>query len=314
MEAISGATVSVTTTVKLQLADCPDWSVAVQVSVVVPIGKAVPDGGLQTAVAGQSSENVGENVAAAVHAPGSCGLVMFPGQVITGGTVSVTVTVKFLSPAPQLVGEGAGVRRRPERKGRAGLGCRRRRGAVSEKVGGNVVTPYTCRGPSAQMFAGQVICRNVRDDAPSGRRQIGKSQADKLTNATRRRRLGPGQSAIGHPGFDDVGVRCSQNASRRRARVRQRLLGNKGDGVVSYPRLAAARLPARPEGASSPRQAEVTMDYAPDDVAGHGGKSQKVGAVPHGTRVTAPITEGQLRAPPARTGPARRWGLDAPPE
>ena len=89
-ESITGGTVSVTVTVKLQLAESPDWSVTVQVSVVVPSGNAVPDGGTQTTLGEQSSENVGENVVTAVHALGSCGLVMFPGQVICGGVESTT--------------------------------------------------------------------------------------------------------------------------------------------------------------------------------------------------------------------------------
>src|ERR1051325_3940595 len=44
-----GAWVSVTVTVKLHEALLPAASVAVQVTVVVPFGKAVPDGGTQTA-------------------------------------------------------------------------------------------------------------------------------------------------------------------------------------------------------------------------------------------------------------------------
>ena len=88
IESITGGSVSVTVTVKLQLAESPDCSVTMHLSVVVPSGNAVPDGGSQTTLGEQSPENVGENVDTAVHAPGSCGLVMFPGQVIRGGVVS----------------------------------------------------------------------------------------------------------------------------------------------------------------------------------------------------------------------------------
>ncbi len=47
--------------VKLQIAMLPDASVAVQVMVVVPIGKVAPEGGTQTTVTpGQLSEAVGD--------------------------------------------------------------------------------------------------------------------------------------------------------------------------------------------------------------------------------------------------------------
>ena len=49
-----------TVVVKLQVAVLPDASVAVQVTVVVPVGKHEPDGGLHTTVTpGQLSEAVG---------------------------------------------------------------------------------------------------------------------------------------------------------------------------------------------------------------------------------------------------------------
>ena len=203
IEAITGATVSVTATVKLQLADCPDWSVTVQVSVVVPIGNAVPDGGSHTAVAGQSSENVGENVATAVHAPGSCGLVMFPGQVITGGTVSVTVTVKLqLAVRPSssvtvqvsvVVPTGNAV---PDGGSQTTVGEQ-----SSEKVGENVVTAVHAPGSfDCVMFAGQVTCGGVpRMAPPSGSGQIGRSQPERHTSESTMT-VGPRTRAgIGHP-------------------------------------------------------------------------------------------------------------------
>jgi hypothetical protein len=45
-----GFSVSLTVTVKLQVAVLPDESVAVQVTVVVPLGKLEPEGGVQLVV------------------------------------------------------------------------------------------------------------------------------------------------------------------------------------------------------------------------------------------------------------------------
>jgi hypothetical protein len=69
----------------------------VQLTVVVPFGKAVPEAGLHTtAPAGseQLSLAVGANVTMAEQRFASVFLVIGCGQVITGGCVSVTVTVK----------------------------------------------------------------------------------------------------------------------------------------------------------------------------------------------------------------------------
>ncbi|MDN4594488.1 hypothetical protein NWF35_11350, partial [Polycladomyces subterraneus] len=59
-------------------------------------GKKVPDAGVQVAVApGQLSVTVGSgNVTKAPHSPGSLETVILAGQVIVGGSVSCTVTVK----------------------------------------------------------------------------------------------------------------------------------------------------------------------------------------------------------------------------
>ena len=46
-----GFSVSLTVTVKLQVAVFPEASVAVQVTVVVPLGNSEPEGGLQATVA-----------------------------------------------------------------------------------------------------------------------------------------------------------------------------------------------------------------------------------------------------------------------
>ena len=74
----------------------PDASVAVQVTVVVPSGKQLPDGGLHTTVApGQLSPIIGSaNVTTVQVSPGwGVTAVMFAGQVIVGGSTSITDTV-----------------------------------------------------------------------------------------------------------------------------------------------------------------------------------------------------------------------------
>jgi hypothetical protein len=59
-QVITGFSVSLTVTVKVQVAVLPELSVAVQVTVVVPLGKVEPEGGLQTTVTpGQLSAAVG---------------------------------------------------------------------------------------------------------------------------------------------------------------------------------------------------------------------------------------------------------------
>ena len=80
---------------KLQVAVLPDASVAVQVTVVTPVGKQLPEGGLQTTVTpGQLSLAV---VVKLTTVQGSVTLadtaVMLAGQVIVGGCVSLTVMV-----------------------------------------------------------------------------------------------------------------------------------------------------------------------------------------------------------------------------
>jgi hypothetical protein len=84
-----------TLTVKLQEVLLLDVSVAVQVTVVVPIGKVDPVAGLQTKpTPGQLSETTGANVALAPA--GQVGSVtMLAGHVIAGGWVSLTVTVNW---------------------------------------------------------------------------------------------------------------------------------------------------------------------------------------------------------------------------
>jgi hypothetical protein len=86
-------------TLNEQVAVLPDASVAVHVTVVVPTGNGVPDGGTHATVTpGQLSEATGGgNVPTAVVAIGQeagATAVTGAGQVMAGGCVSTTVTVK----------------------------------------------------------------------------------------------------------------------------------------------------------------------------------------------------------------------------
>jgi hypothetical protein len=94
-----GGVVSWTVTVNEALAEFPESSVAVQVTVVGPIGNRLPEGGAQTTVglASTRSDADAENVTTAP--PGAvAGAVMFPGTVTVGGAVSCTVTEKAFEP------------------------------------------------------------------------------------------------------------------------------------------------------------------------------------------------------------------------
>lgn len=93
---IVGACVSLTITVKLHIAVFFDESVAVHVTVVVPLLKLDPDAGEQATVGAglQLSVAVGEEkVTSAVQTFGSVLCVMLFGHVIVGGVLSTTVRV-----------------------------------------------------------------------------------------------------------------------------------------------------------------------------------------------------------------------------
>src|SRR5882672_4432036 len=93
---ICGGWSSSTVTVKLQLLLLPLLSRAVLVTVVTPAGKAKPLGGtLVTLVTAQLSLAVMLKVRLLVQTPGAASTVKFAGQVICGGCVSSTVTVKL---------------------------------------------------------------------------------------------------------------------------------------------------------------------------------------------------------------------------
>jgi hypothetical protein len=85
-QVMEGFSASFTVMEKLQLPLLPNWSVAVQVMLLVPTGKVLPDGGRQAVVTGQSLTVVGAGKATfAAHKPGSLLTVLDAGQVISGG-------------------------------------------------------------------------------------------------------------------------------------------------------------------------------------------------------------------------------------
>jgi hypothetical protein len=92
---MAGNCVSRTVTVKVQVLLLPLLSRATFVTVVVPTGKAAPLAGvLVMLVTAQLSVAVKTNVTLLAHEPRAALTVMLVEQVIEGGCVSVTVTVK----------------------------------------------------------------------------------------------------------------------------------------------------------------------------------------------------------------------------
>ena len=80
----------------------PAASVATQFTIVTPFGKVVPDGGVHSTIApGQLSPTMTRNVTLeALHWPGSVNRTMLVGQLMTGGSVSMTVTVNTQTALP----------------------------------------------------------------------------------------------------------------------------------------------------------------------------------------------------------------------
>jgi hypothetical protein len=88
-----GGVESVTVIVKDPDDELPESSVAVQLTVVVPSGNVLPDGGVHTTVGVGSMASTALAVYVTTAPPGPvAGTVMFPGTVRTGGVVSWTVT------------------------------------------------------------------------------------------------------------------------------------------------------------------------------------------------------------------------------
>ena len=94
-----GAVVSCTVTVKESPSEFPESSVATHVTVVVPRGNVLPDGGAHATLTLVSTRSVAdaENETAAPPGP-VAGVVMLAGTVIDGGAVSCTVTPKDAEP------------------------------------------------------------------------------------------------------------------------------------------------------------------------------------------------------------------------
>src|ERR1700752_4708457 len=110
---IVGASTSLTVTVCWHEDVLPESSVALQVIIVVPFGYGALSGWpslrVPTMVGVLSQLSVAVAVpglTVAEHVPGSLPVVMFPGQVIAGAVVSLTVNVTSLVavlPAPPLL-------------------------------------------------------------------------------------------------------------------------------------------------------------------------------------------------------------------
>jgi hypothetical protein len=84
-----GGAVSTTVTVKVQLAELPAISVAVDVTMVVPFGKVEPEGGMLVMdTTPQLSVATGTYLTTAEHAPVSLATVWFDGHTIVGGLES----------------------------------------------------------------------------------------------------------------------------------------------------------------------------------------------------------------------------------
>src|SRR3989442_8795339 len=91
----TGRSVSLTVTVKVQFELLPLASVAVHTTFVVPLAKLEPDAGThRIEPPGQLSVNENAKLTLLAHCPGAVLTVMLPGQLGTGRSVSLTVTVK----------------------------------------------------------------------------------------------------------------------------------------------------------------------------------------------------------------------------
>jgi hypothetical protein len=94
-QVIVGFSVSWTITLKLQLA-VPHTLEAVQLTVLVPTEKALPEAGVQVTVGVGLPVALGLNVSVAEHIPTSLLVLMSPGQVIVGPALVVSVAWQLL--------------------------------------------------------------------------------------------------------------------------------------------------------------------------------------------------------------------------
>jgi hypothetical protein len=101
---IVGAWLSLTVTVKVQVASGGLPLVAVQVTVVVPFANAEPDAGLQVTVGTGHPSPVGVvKVTTAVHTPGSVFFVTFAGQAPIDTAFATGVTSVLVSTGLKLL-------------------------------------------------------------------------------------------------------------------------------------------------------------------------------------------------------------------
>lgn len=162
-QVITGACVSLTVIEKLHVEWLLPASVAVQVTTVVPTGKTEPEPGLHEKVApGKLSVTTGFGyVTRAAHWFASLDLVMPAGQVMLGGWLSVTVTVKLqlaVRPTASVAVQFTVVEPRPKCELEAGVQVAVAPGQLSLTVGWYVTVAVEELGsvPTA-ILDGQVI-------------------------------------------------------------------------------------------------------------------------------------------------------------
>jgi hypothetical protein len=164
---ITGNCVSFTVTLNEQLFALPWLSRAVQVTTAVPLPKRVPEGGTQVVDANaQLSEAFTANVTSASHWAGSVAVTMFAGHVITGSSLSATVTLKLqrfvfppVSVATQLTVVTPTAKRTPE----AGTQTTVADPQLSDVAGANVTRASHRPGEVlVKTFAGHVIVGGSR--------------------------------------------------------------------------------------------------------------------------------------------------------
>src|SRR5437773_464373 len=94
--AITGFSVSFTVTVKVHALVLPTASLAVQVTMLTPLPKALPLTGSQAMLApGQLSVTEAEKVTLLAQLPGAVLTTILAGQIACGASVSLTVTLKL---------------------------------------------------------------------------------------------------------------------------------------------------------------------------------------------------------------------------
>ena len=92
---ITGDWLSETVIVNEQAEEFPAASVATEFTVVVPIGKTEPEAGVDVTVAEQLSVELTVKFTTALQKPASTFAFMLPGQLMTGFSRSLTVTLKL---------------------------------------------------------------------------------------------------------------------------------------------------------------------------------------------------------------------------